>query len=160
MNGWDEDKKWSDIFLDEIKQILGLHLIGEPNTEEDQLRNTDLIVLIMASVRIACRIRRQKYIEEYGNEFTVRCGRPSGYKTELTKIIEGWGDYFFYGFGCEETGKLIRWTLADLKVFRGAFMRLIYAGKNPKEMKNKDDSSNFMCFSWVDFPNNLIVASK
>ena len=37
-------KRWSDRFLPENKQILGLHLIGEPPVKEDAERNTDLIV--------------------------------------------------------------------------------------------------------------------
>jgi len=159
MNGWNEDKGWSDAFLPEIKQILGVYLIGEPNAEEDQLKNTDLIVLTMKPVRIACRIRRQEYFERYQNEFTIRCTRPSENKTELSKIIEGWGEYFFYGFGNEETRKLIKWTLADLKVFRLCFMRRLYGGYKNEEKSNKDGSSNFMYFSWCDFPSEFIVAS-
>ena len=61
MANWENDKRWSDKFLPEIKMILGLHLIGEPPIEEDCERNTDLIVLKMEPVRIACRIRKYKY---------------------------------------------------------------------------------------------------
>jgi len=161
MNGWTEDKKWSDMFLPEIKKILGLYLIGEPkNPEEDQLRNTDLIVLKMDAVRIGCRIRRKEYLKTYEDEFTIRCGRPSGIETELTKIIAGWGDYFFYGFGCEGTKKLLRWTLADLKTFRLCFMRNLYNGEKIEKIPNKDNSSNFIAFKWENFPNNLIIAKS
>jgi hypothetical protein len=102
---WQADKRWSDKFLRDIKRILGEHLIGEPPMEEDAERNTDLIVLRMDAVRIGCRVRKHKYRDSYQDEFTIRAGRPSGVKTELAKIIEGWGDYFFYGFSNEdETG--------------------------------------------------------
>ncbi len=125
MTVWEKDKRWSDIFLLEIKQILGSQLIGEPPVEEDQKRNTDLIVLKMDSVRIACRVRRFKYHNRYSDEITIRAGRPSGIKTELTKIIEGWGDYFFYGFADDSEEKLVAWRLCDLKVFRLWFNRTI-----------------------------------
>ncbi len=161
---WQEDKEWSDRFLPQIKGILGMHLIGEPPIEEDAERNTDLMVLRMDAVRIGCRIRKNKYLSIYGQEFTIRAGRPSGAKTELTKILEGWGDYFFYGFCCEGEENLVAWTLADLKVFRITYNRLLVsmdAMKTPGIAKNnKDNSSNFVAFSWSGFPPGFIVAQS
>lgn len=159
MIGWEKDKRWSDQFMDEIKSILGIHLIGEPPVEEDQERNTDLIVLKMDSVRIACRVRRNEYAVRYGEEFTVRAGRPSGIKTELTKIIEGWGDYFFYGFGDES--KLSKWTLADLNVFRLWYNQQLFLGNHPGIKQNNDDgSSYFFAFRWDELPCNFIIAKS
>jgi hypothetical protein len=162
MTQWQNDKRWSDRFLPEIKGILGQHLIGEPPAEEDAERNTDLMVLRMEAVRIGCRIRKNQYLERYGNEFTIRAGRPSGVKTELTKIIEGWGDYFFYGFACPAERRLVRWALADMKVFRAAYMRKLAAsgpGCVPGMGKrNLDNSSSFVAFRWVDFPPEMMIA--
>jgi len=159
MNGWKADKKASDIYIPEIKTILGLYLIGEPPVEEDQERNTDLMILKMEAVRIGCRVRKESYLEYYSDEFTIRAGRPSGNKTELTKIIEGWGDYFFYGFG--DGFNLIAWTLADLNVFRLWFNRQLYQGKHPWESKdNKDNSSNFLGIKWRWLPKEFVIAAK
>lgn len=163
MTGWQADKRWSDRFLPEIKSILGVHLIGEPPAEEDAERNTDLMVLRMDAVRIACRVRSHSYLSRYGNEFTIRAGRPSGIKTELTKIIEGWGDYFFYGFCNETESRLAKWTLADLKVFRIWYNRQVFMlppGRAPGRAKtNIDGSSHFVAFQWEEIYQNLIVAS-
>ena len=49
---WEEDKRWYDIFIPEIKSILGQLLIGEASVEDDQLKNTDLIVLELKGYRI------------------------------------------------------------------------------------------------------------
>jgi len=158
LNGWQQDKKWSDQFLPEIKSILGVHLIGEPPLEEDQERNTDLMVLKMDAVRIGCRIRTIDYMGRYGDEFTIRAGRPSGIKTEMSKIIEGWGDYFFYGFG-DDSG-LKQWTLARLNIFRLWYNSQLYYGNRPGVKKNnKDNSSFFIAFKWADLPKKFIVAS-
>jgi hypothetical protein len=70
-----EDKRWSDRFLPEIMGILGKHLISEPPVEEDAERNTDLMVLRLEAIRIGCRIRKHKYLDKYGDEFTIRAGR-------------------------------------------------------------------------------------
>ena len=161
-NGWKTDKRWSDKFLPEIKSILGLHLIGEPPIEEDAERNTDLMVLRMEAVRIGCRIRRNQYLKRYGDGFTIRAGRPSGTKTELAKIIEGWGNYFFYGFCDLDEKGLEAWTLSDLNVFRGWFVRQILKnGKIPGDLKNNhDNSSALLGLNWADLPAEFIVASK
>jgi len=160
MNNWKEDKKWSDRFLPEIKSVLGLYLIGEPSAEEDQERNTDLMVLKMDAVRIACRIRRNNQTK-YAAEFTIRAGRPSGVKTELTKIIEGWGDYLFYGFSDPDEVALSQWILGDLKAFRIWFNRdlIRLKGNIPGIKQNNYDNSSFFYAFPIDIP-NFIIAQK
>lgn len=159
MNGWRKDKQWSDRFLREIKGILGEHLIGEPPVEEDQERNTDLVVLKLDAVRIGCRVRKFDQIK-YADEFTIRAGRPSGAKTELTKIIEGWGDYFFYAFADQRGERLERWMLGDLKAFRLWHSRSLATlnGKAPgSEKSNKDNSSTFRVYRWADIPGFVVA---
>lgn len=159
MKEWKKDKRWSDQFLPEIKSILGMYLISEPAIEEDQERNTDLTVLTLTPFRIGCRVRKIFYLKDYSDEFTIRVSRPSGQKTELSKIVEGWGDYFFYGFGEEEI--LHKWTLCNLNVFRLWYNTQLYHGIHPGEFgKNKDGSSNFLAFKWIDIPDNFIIAQK
>lgn len=162
MRCWETDKRWSDKFLPEIKSILGLYLIGEPPVEEDAERNTDLMVLRMEAIRIGCRIRRNKYLGRYGDGFTIRAGRPSGTKTELAKIIEGWGDYFFYGFCDDKEASLEIWTLSDLKIFRGWFTReILKTGKIPGDLKNNyDNSSSLLGIKWFNLPKEFVVATN
>ena len=162
MINWKEDKRWSDRFLPEIKRILGEYLISEPPLEEDAEHNTDLMVLKLDSVRIGCRIRKFDYLERYGDEFTIRAGRPSGIKTELTKIIEGWGDYFFYGFSDEKEERLSQWILGDLKYFRYYLFR--YLAKNNGQLPgihkdNFDGSSCFRSFKYRDIPDFIISSN-
>lgn len=154
------DWKWADKFLPDIKRILGECLIATAPIEDDAERNTDLIVLKLDAVRIGCRIRRYSYLLRYPDEFTIRAGRPSGAKTELAKIIEGWGDYFFYGFANETESGLARWTLGNLKVFRLWFNRYMATnhGMLPGiEQFNGDGSSVFRAFSWCELPDEFIV---
>ena len=153
---WQEEKRWSDRFLPEIKRILGELFIGEPPQEEDAERNTDLIVLKLEPLRFGCRIRRNEYLARYGGEFTIRSGRPSGVKTELTKIIEGWGDYLFYGFSDAEEKLLAKWTIIDLKAFRLWYMRKLAAcEKAGSAQNNNDDSSGFIAFLLADMPDAI-----
>lgn len=161
MIGWQQDKRWSDRFLHEIKGHVGQALLGEPPVEEDQQRNTDLVVLRLDAVRIGCRVRKHDQIR-YSDEFTIRSGRPSGVKTELTKIIEGWGDYFFYGFSDAQEERLALWLIGDLKAFRIWYSRMLVTmkGKTPGTGKNNvDNSSSFHAFKWAQIP-GFVVASN
>jgi hypothetical protein len=159
LNNWQDGKKWSDKFLPKIKMICGRCLIGEPPIEEDMERNTDLTILNMMPVRIACRIRRFNYFEKYKADFTIRALVPSGNKSELAKIIEGYGDYFFYGFSNQEENNLHAWRLCKLSVFRLWFLRNIIENGKEKLIKhdNLDGSSSFYSFSWSELPKDFIV---
>jgi hypothetical protein len=161
VNGWQQDKQWSDRFLHQIKGILGQTLIGEPPAIEDQERNTDLMVLKMDAVRIGCRVRRFAQ-QRYVGEFTIRSGRPSGIKTELTKIIEGWGNYLFYGFADEQDARVEKWLIGDLNAFRIWFVRMTYAAgarQIPGTPKNNTDgSSGFQVFKVSAIP-GFVIAS-
>lgn len=161
MDNWQKDKKWANQFLPQIKQILGLYLIGEAPQEEDVEHNTDLIVLRMNAVRIACRVRRSSYYERYAEDFTIRAERPNEAKTELAKIVEGWGDYFFYGHAGERS--LLRaWNLGRLDVFRLWFNGQICKnhGEVPGQLLvNHDGSSKFRVFKWAELPKSFWVAS-
>jgi hypothetical protein len=155
-----KDFEYGRQYLDHLKAIVGRHLVAEAPANEDMTHNTDLIVLRLDAVRIACRVRRESYLSRYGDQFTIRSTRPNG-TTELAKIIEGWGDYVLYGFGAENGPRLVRWTLGDLKVFRLWFAReTARTGKPPGIAKpNPDGSSHFRAFRYADLPAEFIIAS-
>lgn len=153
------DKKWSDRFIPDMQRIVGEHLIGPAPDDEDMKRNTDLIVLRLDPIRIACRIRKHGYYDSFGDEFTIRISRPSGTKTEFAKLIEGYGDYILYGFADKGETKIHAWILGDLRVFRLTFQEMSWKGKPiGTAQKNKDGSSDFMAFKISDFPDDFIVA--
>ena len=159
MSNWKEQKEWSDRFLPEIKGILGQTFIGAAPPEEDMEHNTDLMVYRMEPLRIACRIRKEGYFGKYGHEFTIRASVSNGSKTEFHKIIEGWGDYFFYGFGNKQ-GKLVWWSIGNLRVFNvWVFAQLVKnQGQLPgKLIPNKDGLTEFRAFKWKDLPSNFVV---
>jgi hypothetical protein len=115
---WIENKTWSDRFIPEIKRILGDVFFDVAQPIEDQLFATDLILRTKNDIRIACRVRKYEYWQRYPDEFTIRSYLPSGMPTELTKIMNGYGDYLFYGFADSKETTLLAWTLGDLTVFR------------------------------------------
>lgn len=159
---WEGRKRWADRFLPEMSRIIGEHLIVEAPLEEDRNRNTDLIVLRLEAVRIACRVRRFGYLQRCGDEFTIRTANPSGARTELDKVMDGWGDFMLYGF-CDPTEThLQRWTLIDLSVFRRWVAEHLFQtnGRLPGTPFGNDDGTRFRAFRYADCPycSSLIVA--
>jgi hypothetical protein len=160
---WQADKTWSDRFLPEIKSILGTVLIDVAEPTDDALRNTDLITLTMrGGLRIACRVRKHRYLATYADEFTIRCSRPSGTETEIDKLLAGWGDYLFYGFADAQEVTLAAWFIGDLQIFREwfAWYRRTYHDWPGEMRRNHDGSSNFMVFGVHDVDRRFILARK
>lgn len=154
------DFDWQRKFIPRMQAIVGQYLaVEEAPFEDDTERNTDLIVLAAKAgeIRVGCRVRSLTYRAKYGDQFTIRCSRPNGLATELDKILDGWGDYFLYGFG--ERGGLFKiprfrdWTLADLAVFRAHYRRgLGMAVRNP-------DRTEGRAFEWAWFPPEFVIAT-
>ena len=161
---WVKDKDWSDHFIPEIKRVLVAHLckrlIGAAPVEEDRERNTDLIVLTMRDTRIAARVRRPHCLARFGYDLTIRTERPSGSKTEMEKIVEGWGEFMLYGFSAGDERTLARWILIDLAAFRVWLDRYmaLHAGDRPGTVERNTDGVLFRAFDVRDFPRTMIVA--
>ena len=100
-------------------------------------------------------------MEKYGNQFTIRCKRDSGTKTELEKITEGWGDWIFYGHSNKDENQIELWWLLDLAAWRG---HLIRDKKTIKRgIQHNGDGTHFAWFditSFVGSPNLVIATSK
>lgn len=74
-------------------------------------------------IRIAARVRRPGYAERYPYDFTIRSRLPTGSPTELAKIVNGHGDWLFYGHANRAQTAIERWWLLDLRAFRAALIR-------------------------------------
>lgn len=152
--GWEKDKQWSDKFILEIKRILGETFFALPSLSDDQMKNTDLICMDMTGKRIGCRVRKKQYLSKYPFQFTIRYSRPMGTKTEYQKILDGWGDYFFYGFSNTLETSFLLWMIGDLKIFR---QTIINDNRTGQTKQNTDNSSNFKVFEWQEMPSDFFV---
>lgn len=113
-----QNYRWSQRFIDPLRQIVGPLLIEQAPEELDLKYATDLIVMRGGNVEIAARVRRRQYLERYGDEFTIRCRTAFDVETERDKIIKGFGTHMVYGFSNEAEDDLLQWGLFDLSVFR------------------------------------------
>jgi hypothetical protein len=158
---WKADKQRVDHHNPFIRACLGIALIREGTTLEDATENTDLKVIRLGNIRIACRVRDHSHLVDYGHQFTIRANRPSGSKSEMAKItIDGWGDYLFYAFGNPDNTGIEQYTIIDLAVFRKwVFRSALKTHTVPGELiENHDKSSSFYAFNLKDAPPDAIVA--
>lgn len=147
---WERDKRRADIFMAAVRIALAKHVILVGSIDEDREEGTDLVVLRTDRKSIGVRIRdASKYFEKYRLEVTIRKSRPSGAKTELAKLEEGWIDLIFYGFGDFDTGTLRAYRIIDCKAWRAQMIR-----REP-ELKFKDkpnfDGTQFRAYDTTSF---------
>lgn len=152
MSSYKENREWSDKYIPAICKIVGPYLLTPSDFKKDATQNTDLIVLDARDMRIAARTRsKSKYFDRYPYEFTLRSRVKSGAKTELDKVINGLGDWLFYGFVDEDPSKIDNWWLIDLAAFRAALIRR-GSHKINYVYKANGDGSEFCAFDLRDFP--------
>ena len=140
-------------YLDEIMRFLGLTVFKQASFIEDTQQNTDIIMIESNRIRYACRIRRFSYYKNYNfrNEFTIRSKTKYNKKTEIDKVLEGWGDFFIYGFENECCNGLQKITVSDLAVFRKVY------NEKMGSYHNNHDGTGFLSFRWDEFPSEFIV---
>jgi hypothetical protein len=143
------DRAWSDRFLPELRRLIGPHLLVPSSLEQDTKQVADLVVLRGRDLMIACRVRRPGYATLFPNQFTIRSRRDNGAKTELSKITDGWGDWFFYGHADTDERGIALWWLIDLSAWRA---HLIRDGQRKQKHIRHGDRSNGdgTCFHWFD----------
>lgn len=160
MPQWEKDKQETDLFLPMVKAICAAYVLSEAPLEEDREHNTDLMVLAADGLRIAVRIRTPRYWKLYPHDFTLRDSRPSGQLTEWAKVLQGFGDYFFYGFRSEEPPHLLAFGLLDLPTFRTWVEHYMqHWGEFPGRgnIPNGDGSSTFRAIQWKAVPPEAIL---
>ena len=70
---------------------------------------TDFIACTDPPIRFGVRLRTHFYYLDEGTRYdvTIRWSRPSGVRTEIDKLRDGFVDYMIYGFMNEEGSKII-----------------------------------------------------
>ena len=151
-NNFNNNFGWQSSFYPQIKSILLGNLgkivnINIADPEQDMKQATDFVIT-MTGGSVAVRIRRNGYYRFH--DFTIRSSKPNGYKTELQKIKEGYGDFYLY---CWTVGDDIKkWILVNLDRLRKSGI----LEKDRKEIPNIDGSSSFIAISIEELGDSII----
>jgi len=158
------NRAWSDQFLPEIRRIVGPHLLVPSPLEVDREQAADLIVLRARDMAVAARVRRCGYADEYPYDvyFTVRSRLDNGCKTEMAKLMEGWGDWMFYGHAGLAPGSVDRWWLIDLHLWRERLLREGFAQgwKHLAKQQSNGDGTHFLAFDLRAFKPSILIAGS
>jgi len=117
---YEKDRNWSDKYLEQVAAILkknasDLIVISIAPDEIDRTGATDMIIRIDGG-DVAVRLRRDNCTYR---DLTIRSKRASGYKTELSKILEGFGDWYLYGW-TNVLGIVDEWIIVSLIKLRNS----------------------------------------
>jgi hypothetical protein len=157
------DRTWSDLYIPALKQIVGPLLLDEAPLEHDMQQATDLIVFTARDMRIGCRVRRPGYAGRYPWQFTLRSRRDSGATTELTKIIDGWGDWLVYTHADIDSRapRLSHWLVLNLNVFRAQMIRSWALREHTRTQQIPNgDGTYFVPYDVRALSPDLVVASS
>lgn len=155
---FEEQFAWQDQKIEQVASILGKTFFIRSSFKQDVEEATDLIVLESANAKYAVRLRKYDvYGDKYINEFTIRNKTKYGNKTEIHKILNGFGDYMFYGWYDDISNKIKYWSILDLNIFRIEINELIIDAT--PNIKNKD-GTGFFSFNFNSFTNNLIYKTN
>ena len=115
--GW----KFAELHMPAVRKVLGslpadyfLDFATAP-AKQDMQEATDLVIEVSGGT-MAVRVRSNKFYRSARGEFydwSVRCV-SHGRKTEIHKLREGFGDWYFYGYSLDDKGKLAAWWLLDM----------------------------------------------
>lgn len=158
------DRAWSDRFIPAIKRLVGPHLLESSSLKVDTQQAADLTVLTGRNLTIAARVRSAGYAESFPFQFTLRAHRTSGARTELQKVVDRWGDWFFYGYAINDADPEVgRWMIVDLHSFRSSYARRIIAAGMSGIRKNNDGKTSFAWFDVRGFAQSrdpILIASS
>lgn len=116
----------------------------ESTLKEDREQGFDA-VLSFPDVKIPIRIRKNEYLRFM--DLTIRSKSKYDLKTEIHKLKEGFGDFYFYGWSDEtrdkkENNKIVTYMILDLNVFRNTII-----DKPTHTDRPNNDGTCFNCYS-------------
>lgn len=164
MSDYKTDREWSDRYIPAIREIVGPMLLVPSSDLIDKTQAADLIILKARDMTVAARIRRPGYFDKYPFDFTIRSQRDSGAETEITKIINGFGDWMLYGHAAESNDSIAKWMLIDLDALRASLIRNPYGRSRLESQQSNRDGTHFVAFDVSKFRRGgdspLLIASN
>jgi len=114
------DWGWADGYLPEIRRILTLNAVSIfdfqiASYQQDVKKATDMLLTVSGSQSIAVRLRRA---HQHYRDLTLRAQRTSGIETELSKLQQGYGDFYLYGW--TESFSIKEWMFVNLDRLRAS----------------------------------------
>ena len=135
--------------------------VSDSTREQDMKEASDLL---LDGFGCALRIRSEKALQRWPDEFTIRAYRPRygacsrqacsrQADTEFQKIMDGHARYALYGF-TDDKDQIVLLRLLDLDVFRAALLR--DWRRYDRDMQTGADGVGYLVFNVREFPSMLV----
>lgn len=171
---FEEQKRWEESFTEAFANVARECLpVSVASIEQDRECNTDLVLRVLPELaddhgqpRIACRVRHWQYKREFSEDFTIRAKVPSGAKTEIDKIRDGYCSYFIYALAPPwgPPNQFWMWYWCDQHVLRTwllacerKYQRTPGALKHNVDKNGRPDGTAFYVFKFKDLPGDFIL---
>lgn len=139
-----EDYDWQDERFDQVLEILNKNKKGikaqQSDVYRDQKHCSDAVIKMKDENKIydvSVRMRKNKYKKH--DDMTIRSTRATGSKTELEKLLNGEGDYYFYCWLNEDETEIEKYWIVRIN---DDFRNLLRVER--REIENYDDSTFFV----------------
>lgn len=113
--------KWQQALIPQVVYLIAPHLIQVSTHEVDCNEAGDLTIIFPRNGTVAVRLRTPKAVKYIG-DFTLRSRTAYNAKSEVSKIIDGKADFFFYGH-VDQSDRIWYWHLIDCQKMRAEFIR-------------------------------------
>lgn len=163
MNKYTTNKAWADQYTEQVIALLvsnAAHIVKVEVAPQyqDSHNATDMIIQVVGGC-VAVRIRR----DTERRDLTIRATLPSGAKTELQKIREGFANWYLYAW--TQSGQICEWILVDLNRLRTSGTIFVQRAEIPngywESNKFVRDGTYFVAIPLAELlANNCIVASS
>jgi hypothetical protein len=142
-----------DRFRDQVIALLSRKgfQVSDSTRHQDMQEASDLL---LNGAGCALRIRTEKALHLWPDEFTIRAFRPGkGYDTEYKKIMDGHAKHALYGFS-DSNDRIVLMRLLDLDVFRKALIG--DPERYDRDMRIGKDGVGYFVFNINEFPAELV----
>lgn len=125
--------------------------VSDSTREQDMKEASDLL---LDGQGCALRIRAEKALQRWPDEFTIRARRPEcGVDTEFQKIMDGHARYALYGF-TDGQDQVVLMRLLDLDVLRTCL--LDNPARYDRYLRTGEDGVGYLVFNIHEFPPTLV----
>ena len=121
MAGFKEQFEWQKRFIPEVVNLIAPHLIQVSSHEVDCNEAGDLVIRFPRNGTVAVRLRKPS-ASRYVGEMTLRSKTRYNNTSEVTKIVDGFADFYFYGH-VDDAENIWHWYLLDCQKMRAEFIR-------------------------------------
>lgn len=144
MNKFGERFKWQQAFIPQVVNLVAPHLIQVSTHEVDCNEAGDLVIVFPKNGTVSVRLRTPDMPQRYLGDVTLRSRTRHGGKSEVSKIIDGKADFFFYGH-VNNVKNIWYWHLLDCQLMRAEFIRRPYILRNAAQNeKINNDGTAFI----------------